>query len=598
MSRPSWITNLTCGFAGRGMNGRARRLPPRSATPETEPKSCCKTCCDKVGALCRSAWDSEPVVWCRTHGLFTAVYFFIGSWAYYFMEGWETLDTCYFLIVSVTTVGFGDIGPETQAGRLFTSIYVVLGIFTLMSALSPIVNWLLEQRKHIEGAVEKAAEISKENQKTFLEKTAVAVVETGGVVVETGKKIGDRVADPLVDSAKAGYNTLDEKTGIDANVVVPVSTKVKAATDAAFKKVSFGFGSAKSVADSAANVVDHRLALLADADGDGVLDEDELAALMAPSTKVDYTARYLRALSAPLFVFVVGILIAIFILEHSFIDAFFFVTTTMTTIGYGGLNFINDADGNDLPKWVRYVGIFYLPLAVTALADAASELARLSVRRRIRETDYAGKVDQLLLEEAKGNPLETLTEAEFLVSVLKSHDLVDDATLRAIRIQFASITRHTRPKAGEDPVLDAKAVFAELKQQGRIGDIDRPNKKRGGAKSVTTDAAAAADEETKGAEFDVLQAPVNMVKFVVVPPSEKSKVGQRECQVDLKALDGGYKEWYERHWLPRVLGREDLLTDDANVFADEEAGSGKSHAKFRLLSSGGFGGRGGPHGML
>ena len=49
--------------------------------------------------------------------------------------------------MSVTTVGFGDIGPETQAGRLFTSIYVVLGIFTLMSALSPIVNWLLEQRK-------------------------------------------------------------------------------------------------------------------------------------------------------------------------------------------------------------------------------------------------------------------------------------------------------------------------------------------------------------------------------------------------------------------------------------------------------------------
>ena len=87
MSGPSWITNLTCGFAGRGMNGHARRLPPRSATPETEPKSCCKTCCNKVGALCRSVWDSEPVVWCRTHGLFTAVYFFIGSWAYYFMEG-------------------------------------------------------------------------------------------------------------------------------------------------------------------------------------------------------------------------------------------------------------------------------------------------------------------------------------------------------------------------------------------------------------------------------------------------------------------------------------------------------------------------------
>ena len=40
-------------------------------------------------------------------------------------------------------------------------------------------------------------------------------------------------------------------------------------------------------------------------------------------------------------------------------------------------------------------------------------------------------MDELLLEEAKGNPHETLTEAEFLVSVLKSHDIVDDTTLRA-----------------------------------------------------------------------------------------------------------------------------------------------------------------------
>tara|TARA_B110001452_G_scaffold59542_1_gene46348 strand:+ start:221 stop:562 length:342 start_codon:yes stop_codon:yes gene_type:complete len=77
--------------------------------------------------------------------------------------------------------------------------------------------------------------------------------------------------------------------------------------------------------------------------------------------------------------------------------------------------------------WVQWVGIIYLPLAVTALADSVSEFSRIGVRKHIRSTDYVAKVDQLLLDEAKGNPNETLTEAEFLISVLKSHDIVDDA---------------------------------------------------------------------------------------------------------------------------------------------------------------------------
>ena len=46
-------------------------------------------------------------------------------------------------------------------------------------------------------------------------------------------------------------------------------------------------------------------------------------------------------------------------------------------------------------------------------------------------------------------PGETLTEAEFLVSVLKSEDIVDELTLTAIRIQFEHIMRHKRAKMHE-----------------------------------------------------------------------------------------------------------------------------------------------------
>jgi hypothetical protein len=36
-------------------------------------------------------------------------------------------DACYFLIITLTTVGYGDIHPETGAGKTFVSIYVLFG---------------------------------------------------------------------------------------------------------------------------------------------------------------------------------------------------------------------------------------------------------------------------------------------------------------------------------------------------------------------------------------------------------------------------------------------------------------------------------------
>ena len=35
-------------------------------------------------------------------------YFAIGAYAYSELEGWAPLDTCYFLLVTITTVGYGE----------------------------------------------------------------------------------------------------------------------------------------------------------------------------------------------------------------------------------------------------------------------------------------------------------------------------------------------------------------------------------------------------------------------------------------------------------------------------------------------------------
>ena len=47
---------------------------------------------------------------------------------YRFIEDWSWVDSFYFSSVALTTVGFGDLTPSTDASKLFTVFYVFTGI--------------------------------------------------------------------------------------------------------------------------------------------------------------------------------------------------------------------------------------------------------------------------------------------------------------------------------------------------------------------------------------------------------------------------------------------------------------------------------------
>jgi len=52
----------------------------------------------------------------------------IGVLFYHFAEGLGWIDAIYFTSATLTTVGYGDFVPQTDAGKLFTSVYAFLGI--------------------------------------------------------------------------------------------------------------------------------------------------------------------------------------------------------------------------------------------------------------------------------------------------------------------------------------------------------------------------------------------------------------------------------------------------------------------------------------
>lgn len=52
----------------------------------------------------------------------------IGTFGYNYFEGWKPIDAFYATIITMTTIGYGDLSPVTDAGRLFT---IVLSLFAI-----------------------------------------------------------------------------------------------------------------------------------------------------------------------------------------------------------------------------------------------------------------------------------------------------------------------------------------------------------------------------------------------------------------------------------------------------------------------------------
>ena len=57
----------------------------------------------------------------------------VGTLFYMLVEGWTFIDALYFCAMSLGTVGYGDVVPTTDVGKLFTVFYVLTGIGILVS---------------------------------------------------------------------------------------------------------------------------------------------------------------------------------------------------------------------------------------------------------------------------------------------------------------------------------------------------------------------------------------------------------------------------------------------------------------------------------
>lgn len=59
-----------------------------------------------------------------------------GTVVYRYLEDWSWVDSLYFSVVAVTTVGFGDLAPSTDGAKLFTVVYLLAGVTIITAYLN------------------------------------------------------------------------------------------------------------------------------------------------------------------------------------------------------------------------------------------------------------------------------------------------------------------------------------------------------------------------------------------------------------------------------------------------------------------------------
>jgi voltage-gated potassium channel len=65
---------------------------------------------------------------------------------FWLVEGWSLLDSFYFSVVTIATVGYGDLAPKTVLGKIFTVAYVFCGIGIFLVAVTAFAQAALRDR--------------------------------------------------------------------------------------------------------------------------------------------------------------------------------------------------------------------------------------------------------------------------------------------------------------------------------------------------------------------------------------------------------------------------------------------------------------------
>lgn len=70
----------------------------------------------------------------------------LGTTGYMVIEDWNLMDSLYMTVITLSTIGYGEVNPVSQPGRIFTLILIVMGVGFFLYVIGNVVQFLVEGR--------------------------------------------------------------------------------------------------------------------------------------------------------------------------------------------------------------------------------------------------------------------------------------------------------------------------------------------------------------------------------------------------------------------------------------------------------------------
>lgn len=106
--------------------------------------------------LLRAIWTLRRDAGFVVLGLLAVLLVMGGTVFYTVIEDLRPLDAAYFSVTTLTTVGFGDVTPTTDAGKVFAMVFVLLGVGILLSFVTAFATHV-RQRSMLHGPLARLA---------------------------------------------------------------------------------------------------------------------------------------------------------------------------------------------------------------------------------------------------------------------------------------------------------------------------------------------------------------------------------------------------------------------------------------------------------
>jgi hypothetical protein len=83
----------------------------------------------------------------RIYLITLAIVLFLGIIGLMIIEGHSPLDAFYFLIVTISTVGYGDIHPVTPLGKVLVVVIIIAGVGCFLGVVANAIEYMIEKRE-------------------------------------------------------------------------------------------------------------------------------------------------------------------------------------------------------------------------------------------------------------------------------------------------------------------------------------------------------------------------------------------------------------------------------------------------------------------